>query len=364
MQVYDEKCMTKYPAKCVKEQTCTMVYRTMCEMEGYAQKCRQMPSETCVPVTKCHRIPKTQCQPIKEKECGDVQVQVPVRQMVYKCQPFEDRRDENLDACMGMMQGNDMYAPPPDMGYGPPGGVVPDFGGTTNPVLLPLTQQQQQQPSFNVDPGLSAPLPNSYSSSQQVPASSAAPFSSPSQNFNANLGQSQPLPNSYASSQSLNAPTQSFAQTLSNNNNNINNNNIAPRPTYSGTQQQFQQQQQNINRPSVSNYNTGPSSFSQQPNGFGGSANNPQVNNFGSSGFNQQPVINSYSTNTVSQTPLLTPNSQLQQPFISSNSPSQTFSAPSTYTSPLLSNYAIQTPFAPAINTNPNNQGEFKNIDS
>ena len=113
----------------------------------------------------------------------------------------------------------------------------------------------------------------------------------------------------------------------------------------------------------MSNYNTGSSSFSQQQNGFGGSANNPQVNNFESSGFNQQPVINSYSTNTVSQTPLLTPNSQLQQPFISSNSPSQTFSAPSTYTSPLLSNYAIQTPFAPAINSNSNNQGELNNID-
>ena len=118
MAVYDEKCMTQYPAKCVKEQTCTMVYRTMCEMEGYSQKCRQMPSESCVPVTKCHRIPKTQCQPIKEKECGDVKVQVPVRQMVYKCQPFEPRQEENLDACMGMMAGNDMYAPPPGSSYG------------------------------------------------------------------------------------------------------------------------------------------------------------------------------------------------------------------------------------------------------
>ena len=364
MAVYDEKCMTQYPAKCVKEQTCTMVYRTMCEMEGYSQKCRQMPSESCVPVTKCHRIPKTQCQPIKEKECGDVQVQVPVRQMVYKCQPFEPRQEENLDACMGMMAGNDMYAPPPGSSYGPPGGVTPSYGGTTGTsgtgttsFQLPLKQLNNQQQSFNVDPGLTAPSSNSYTSTQnQVPTGNS--LSAPSQNLN-----SLPAPNSYSSSQNLNAPstTQNFAQANYNNNNNINNDNIitnnAQQSTYVGSQIQVQNQQQTL--PSISNYISGSSSsFKQQQNNFGGPVSSQQtLNNYGNSGFNQQPVGNTYSSNNNG---LLTPQIQIQQPFINGVSkPVQSFSAPSTYTSPLTSNYAIQTPFAPAINSNSNEQGEI-----
>ena len=359
MAVYDEKCMTEYPAKCVKEQTCTMVYRTMCEMEGYSQKCRQMPSESCVPVTKCHRIPKTQCQPIKEKECGDVQVQVPVRQMVYKCQPFEPRQDENLDACMGMMAGNDMYAPPPGSSYGPPGGVTPSYGGATSTTSfqLPLKQQpnNQQQQSFNVDPGLTAP--NSYQTSTQNQVPNGNSLSAPSQNFNSGLA-SQPVPNSYTSSQNLNAPstTQNFAQTTYNNNNNFDNNN-SQQSTYVGSQIQVQNQPQIL--PSSSNYNSGSSSFNQQQNTFGGSISSQQtLNSYGPSGFNQQPVGNTYSS---SNNGLLTPQVQLQQPFINGNSkPIQSFSAPSTYTSPLTSNYAIQTPFAPAISSNSNEQGNVQ----
>ena len=369
--------MTQYPAKCVKEQTCTMVYRTMCEMEGYSQKCRQMPSESCVPVTKCHRIPKTQCQPIKEKECGDVQVQVPVRQMVYKCQPFEPRQEENLDACMGMMAGNDMYAPPPGSSYGPPGGVTPSYGGATGTTgtgttsfQLPLKQQpknQQQQQSFNVDPGLTAPSSNSYTSTQnQVPTGNS--LSSPSQNSYSALS-SQPVSNSYSSSQNSNAPstTQNFAQTNYNNNNNNIITNNAQQSTYVGSQIQVQNQQQSL--PSSSSYSSGSSSsFGQQQNNFGGSFSSQQtLNNYGNSGLNQQPIGNTYSSINNG---LLTPqaplqqnyhssSASLQQPFINSNTkPVQSFSAPSTYTSPLTSNYAIQTPFAPAINSNSNEQGK------
>ena len=387
MAVYDEKCMTSYPAKCVKEQTCTMVYRTMCEMEmdrsgnGYNQQCRQMPSESCVPVTKCHRVPKTQCKPIKEKECGDVEVQVPVRQMVYKCQPFEPRKDENLDECMGMMAGNDMYAPPLSslsdgygppqalpigsngISYGPPGGVTPDYGAITTSGLLPLTQQQQQLPNSNVDPGLFnngvQPVSNTYTSSQQVPNN--AQFPAQSQTFNSDTALSQALPNSYTSSQNINAQTQNFAQTFNNNNNN--NNNII-QSTYSGSQQQFQQQQpQNINTATGTNYNSGTSSVVQQQISVVDAGNGQQpLSNYGNSGLNQQPVLNSYSTNTVSQTPLLTPQVQLQQPFINANNQPQTFSAPSSYISPLSSNSAVQTPFAPNINSNSNNQGDLEKL--
>ena len=281
MQVYDEKCLTKYPAKCVKEQDCTMVYRTMCAMEGYSQQCRQVPSEHCVPVTKCHRIPKTQCKPIKEKECGNVQVQVPTRQMVYRCEPFEPRQEENLDGCMGMMAGNDMFPPPPDTGYGPPEGSAPNYNG--------------------IDTSAGA---------QQVPG---AQYTTPTQSFNIDSGLSQSLQNTYTSTQNLNAPTQTFAQTIPNQNYN------------SGSTFPVQQQQQN---------------------------------NFG--GFNQQqPSDNTYSSNSISQTPLLTPQAQLQQPFINTNNPTQIFSAPSSYISPLSSNVAIQTPFAPGLNSNSNNQGDF-----
>ena len=381
MAVYDEKCMTQYPAKCVKEQTCTMVYRTMCEMEGYSQNCKQMPSESCVPVTKCHRIPKTQCKPIKEKECGDVQVQVPVRQMVYKCQPFEPRQEENLDACMGMMQGNDMFAPPPGSSYGPPGGVTPSYGGSnpTTSFQLPLTQQpnnqqssnygganpstsfqlplkqqnNNQQSSFNVDPGLTVPALNSYGSTQQqVPTGNS--LSAPSQNFNSGLS-SQPVPNTYTSSQNLNAPNtqNNFAQTSYNNNNGHNN---ALQSTYVGSQIQVQNQPQTL--PSPSNYNSGSSTFGQQQNNIIGSTSNQQtLNSYGPSGFIQTPVGNSYSSTNNG---LLTPQVQLQQPFINGNSkPVQSFSAPSSYASPLTSNYAIQTPFAPAINSNSNQQGKY-----
>ena len=309
MQVYDEKCLTKYPAKCVKEQDCTMVYRTMCAMEGYSQQCRQVPSEHCVPVTKCHRIPKTQCKPIKEKECGNVQVQVPTRQMVYRCEPFEPRQEENLDGCMGMMAGNDMFPPPPDTGYGPPEGSAPNYNG--------------------IDTSAGA---------QQVPG---AQYTTPTQSFNIDPGLSQSLQNTYTSTQNLNAPTQTFAQTIPNHNN-------ALPTTYTGTQQTFQQQA--LNAPSVSNYNSG-STFPVQQQ---------QQNNFGGTQFNQQqPSDNTYSANSISQTPLLTPQAQLQQPFINTNNPTQIFSAPSSYISPLSSNVAIQTPFAPGLNSNSNNQGDF-----
>ena len=108
--------------------------------------------------------------------------------------------------------------------------------------------------------------------------------------------------------------------------------------------------------PSSSNYNSESSSFNQQQSNFGGSISSQQtLNSYGPSGFNQQPVGNTYSS---SNNGLLTPQVQLQQPFINGNSkPIQSFSAPSTYTSPLTSNYAIQTPFAPAISSNSNEQG-------
>ena len=398
MQVYDEKCMTKYPAKCVKEQSCTMVYRTMCDMQGYGQNCRQMPSQTCVPVTKCHRIPKTQCKPIKEKECGDVEMQIPVRQMIYKCQPFEPRQDENLDECMGMMAGNDMIAPPIGSSYGPPGGVTPDYGGT-NGVLLPLTQpqtsssyaapgavvpninsgsnapaimqpsllplNQNNQQAFNVDAGLSHQVQNSYTVSEQVPPSQT--YTSPTQSFNNNLGQSQGLPNSYTSSQNFNAPTQNIAQTLTSNNNNNNNFNNAPLSTYTGGQQTLQPPSQNQDPSYIPKFNSG-SSFGQSQNDLIDTGNNQQLANYnGGSKFNQQSAINSYTTSTIwdmgdtkSGTLLLTPQEpQLQQPFINSNNNPQTFSAPSTYTSPALSNYAIQTPFAPTIDGDSNNEGDI-----
>ena len=323
MSVYDEKCKTTYPAKCVKEEQCTMVYRTMCDMEGFAQNCRQVPSQTCVPVTKCHRTPKTQCKPIKDKECGNVEVQVPTREMKYKCQPFEPRKEENLDACMGMMAGNDMRAPPIQTGYGAPGSV-PNYSGT----------------------------PNSAGTAQQVPATKYTSLPQTYNNNNVNLGQnSQPLQNTYASNSqnNLNAPaTQSFAQTVTSNNN-YNNNNIASQAFNTGAQPQQQQQPPNnaLNAPSsFNNYNTGTSV--------------PVVQQQEMFLFNQQPLSNTYSSgDSISQTPILTPQSQLQQPFGGSIGNSQSYSAPSTFTSPLSSNYIIQTPFAPGINSNSNNEGDL-----
>ena len=52
MDVYDEKCETKYPAKCVEDQSCTMIYQTKCESSGYNQKCQQVPVQQCTPITK------------------------------------------------------------------------------------------------------------------------------------------------------------------------------------------------------------------------------------------------------------------------------------------------------------------------
>ena len=42
VDVYDEKCETKYPAKCTEDQSCTMVYQTKCDTVGYSQKCQQV----------------------------------------------------------------------------------------------------------------------------------------------------------------------------------------------------------------------------------------------------------------------------------------------------------------------------------
>ena len=70
MQVYDEKCVTKYPAKCIKEEQCTTLYATVCsdgqeapsykyKAAGHDQNCRKVPKQSCAPVTKCHRTPRT-----------------------------------------------------------------------------------------------------------------------------------------------------------------------------------------------------------------------------------------------------------------------------------------------------------------
>ena len=78
VDVYDEKCETKYPAKCSEDQSCTMVYQTKCDTVGYSQKCQQVPVSKCQAVTKCHRIPKTTCRPFKKEKCGKTKVQVGV----------------------------------------------------------------------------------------------------------------------------------------------------------------------------------------------------------------------------------------------------------------------------------------------
>ena len=56
MDVYDEKCETKYPAKCVEDQSCTMIYQTKCESSGYNQKCQQVPVQQCTPITKVNHF--------------------------------------------------------------------------------------------------------------------------------------------------------------------------------------------------------------------------------------------------------------------------------------------------------------------
>ena len=99
MNVFDERCVTKYPAKCVKEQQCTMLYQTVCNNAGYQQKCRKEPKQSCNPVTKCHRTPKTKCRPTKDKECSIVTVNVPFKEERTRCLPFGPKATPNLSAC-------------------------------------------------------------------------------------------------------------------------------------------------------------------------------------------------------------------------------------------------------------------------
>ena len=144
MDVYDEKCETKYPAKCVEDQSCTMLYQTQCDTAGYSQKCRQVPVQKCQPITKCHRIPKTTCQPIRKEKCGNKPVQVPKKQMKHMCMPYESRPEDNVASCSngpdsgyGAPSPNSGYgAPSSNSGYGAPssnsGYGAPNAGGASN----------------------------------------------------------------------------------------------------------------------------------------------------------------------------------------------------------------------------------------
>ena len=134
MDVYDEKCETKYPAKCVEDKSCTMIYQTQCDTAGYSQKCQQVPMQKCDPITKCHRIPKTTCRTFKTEKCGNARVPVPTKQMKSKCLPYEARQPEpNMENC----KNNNDAAPgssygAPSSGYGTPAAPALDLNGVAS----------------------------------------------------------------------------------------------------------------------------------------------------------------------------------------------------------------------------------------
>mgnify|MGYP001162951828 FL=1 len=127
VDVYDEKCETKYPAKCTEDQSCTMVYQTKCDTVGYNQKCQQVPVQKCQQITKCHRIPKTTCRPFKKEKCGKKPVQVPKKKMMHKCLPYESRIPEDVTSCANENPSSAYGAPSsgngaPSSSYGAPQG--------------------------------------------------------------------------------------------------------------------------------------------------------------------------------------------------------------------------------------------------
>ena len=167
MAVFDEKCVTKYPAKCVKEQQCTMLYQTVCDVVGYAQKCRKMPKQQCNPVTKCHRTPKTKCKPTKDKECGNVNINIPIKQERHRCLPFEPRETPDLSACQSSGASTGLSS-----GYrvpqAAPLGQTPTYGA---PQVAPLGQT----PTYGApSPDLKIPTPN-YSNVNSAPSVAPPP---------------------------------------------------------------------------------------------------------------------------------------------------------------------------------------------
>ena len=149
VDVYDEKCETKYPAKCSEDQSCTMLYQTKCENVGYSQKCQQVPVRKCQSITKCHRIPKTTCRPFKKEKCGNKAIPTPVKKLKHKCLPYEAKPSENLASC-GVKNNNS-----PSSGYGAPGnGNNPSSGygapgNNNNPSSGYRAPQGNNKPSYS-----------------------------------------------------------------------------------------------------------------------------------------------------------------------------------------------------------------------
>ena len=151
--VYDEQCETTYPAKCVQDKSCTMIYRTQCEMAGYSQKCQQVPTQKCDPITKCHRIPKTTCRPIMQEKCGNKDVQVPMKKLRNRCMPYEERQPaDDMSECTNDSSPSSSYGTPQSNpisnGYGAPQGL---------PETITVTVADMNAPA--VPPPPAPPLP-------------------------------------------------------------------------------------------------------------------------------------------------------------------------------------------------------------
>jgi len=169
VDVYDEKCETKYPAKCTEDQSCTMVYQTKCDTVGYSQKCQQVPVSKCQAVTKCHRIPKTTCRPFKKEKCGKTKVQKPVKKLMHKCMPYENPVPEDLSSCGGGVidAGNNgapssSYGVPsasPSSSYGTPVGT-PIGAPSGAPVRAPSSGYSTSSGGQNIAPPPPAPVPH------------------------------------------------------------------------------------------------------------------------------------------------------------------------------------------------------------
>jgi len=68
--VYDEQCETTYPAKCVQDKSCTMIYRTQCEMQDIRKSASKFRRKSATPLQSATEYPKRRADPLCKKSAA------------------------------------------------------------------------------------------------------------------------------------------------------------------------------------------------------------------------------------------------------------------------------------------------------